>query len=282
LTMKVLIALLLLLLIGGAEARNPRGGTATSAQTGTFNLTTTDGTTSRLFLMQVMADYTPSKAYPLTFVFHGLNGNSSTAQGYGLQTATGASEASIFVFPNGHAGSTTWDDSASGVDFVYFDNMIAMIESIYHIDTTRIFIAGFSFGCDFATGLVTARGNVIRAAVTNSCTFDFSNTSNFTTHIDYAVRTSTHPAVRFEHAIGGDVFYSATEFATTSSLFQNLNSCTGGSTPASNPSGNTYESCVSYNGCTKQVLECPFLNSMGHELPPSWVTDAWAFLSGFL
>jgi poly(3-hydroxybutyrate) depolymerase len=251
-------------------------------ETGTFNLSTTDGVNSRLFLMQVPSDYTSSIAYPLTFVFHGLNGDSSVAQGYGLQTATGASEASIFVFPNGHSGSTTWDDSPAGVDFVYFDNMLAQIKATYNIDPTRIFIAGFSYGGDFATSLVVARGDKIRAAIINSCTFDFSNTSDFTTHIAYSAKTATHPAVRFEHAIGGDSFYSATEFSTTSGLFQSLNGCSGGSTSYPNPSGNSYESCVSYKNGVQLTVECPFTAGLGHILPSSWVTDAWAFLARYL
>lgn len=280
---KILTLLLAAMLISQADARNPRGGVhAPPAQTGTFNLTTTDGTTSRLFLMQVMADYNPTHSYPVTFVFHGLNGDSSTAQGYGLQTATGASEASIFVFPNGHAGSTTWEDAHNSVDFTYFDNMLTMIKATYNVDASRIFVAGFSFGCDFATALIVSRGDTIKAAIANSCTFDFSNTSDYTTHIDWPFRTSTHPALRFEHAITSDSFYNAPKFATTSSLFQHLQSCPGGSTGTSNPSGNTYESCVSYNSCTQTVIECPFTNSLGHILPSGWIVDAWAFLANFL
>lgn len=251
------------------------------AQTGTFNLTTTVAGVSRQFLMQVMTDYTPTTSYTLTFVYHGLNGTSATSQGYGLQTATGASEASIFCFPNGLNGG--WDDSSSGVDFTYFDNMCAQIKSLYNIK--QIFVAGFSFGGDMATALVTARGDKIRAAIVNSATFDFSNTSDFTTYIDYATKTTTHPAIRFEHAIGFDSFYEAPKFATTSALFQNLNNCSGGSTAyTATQSSNsaTYESCVSYNNGTQLTVECPFTQSMGHVLPPNWIVDAWAFLAQFL
>jgi poly(3-hydroxybutyrate) depolymerase len=248
-----------------------------SPQTGIFNLTTTDGSISRQFLVQVPADYTNTKAYALTFVYHGLNGNSSVSSSWGLQNSPGAAESSIFVFPNSNGSG--WDDSHGGHDMTYFDNMVKQVEATYCIDTKRVFAAGFSWGGDFVTALTVTRGNVLRAAAVNSATYEFGNYSDYRTHIDYPYQTATHPAVRFEHAIGGDSFYPAPLFATTSALFQHLNSCSSTSTPY--PSTTTSMTCESYNSCTNQVIECPFNANLGHVLPPNWATDTWSFFASF-
>jgi poly(3-hydroxybutyrate) depolymerase len=251
-------------------------GTA-SPQTGTFNLTTTDGSESRQYLVQVPADYSSSKSYALTFVYHGLNGNSSVSQAFGLQNATGASEASIFVFPNSRGSG--WDDSHAGIDMKYFDNMLAAVKATYCIDSNRVFAAGFSWGGDFVTALSLTRGNVLRAVAVNSATDEFRNYSDYTSHIDYAFQTTTHPAVRFGHAIGGDVFYGAPLFATTSTLFQHENSCSATST--SYPSSFSQQTCKTFDNCSNQVIECPFDASLGHILPPNWPADTWAFFASF-
>ena len=248
-----------------------------SPQTGIFNLTTTDGSISRLFLLQVPADYSNTKAYALTFVFHGLNGNSSVSSSWGLQNSPGAAESSIFVFPNSNGSG--WDDSHGGHDMIYFDNMVKQVEATYCIDSKRVFAAGFSWGGDFVTALTVTRGNVLRAAAVNSATIEFGNYSDYRTHIDYAYQTATHPAVRFEHAIGGDSYYPAPLFATTSTLFQHLNSCSSTSTPY--PSTTSSMTCESYNSCTNEVIECPFNANLGHTLPPNWATDTWSFFASF-
>jgi poly(3-hydroxybutyrate) depolymerase len=240
-------------------------------------LTTTDGSISRQFLMQVPADYTNTKAYALTFVFHGLNGNSSVSEAFGLQNAPGAAESSIFVFPNSNGSG--WNESHGSHDMIYFDNMVKQVEANYCIDSKRVFAAGFSWGGDFVTALTVTRGNVLRAAAVNSATFEFSNSSDYRTHIDFPYQTVTHPAVRFEHAIGGDSFYPAPLFATTSTLFQHLNSCSSTSTPY--PSTTSSMTCESYNSCTNQVIECPFNANLGHTLPPNWAADTWSFFASF-
>jgi poly(3-hydroxybutyrate) depolymerase len=251
--------------------------------TGVFNLHTTDGAgRTRTFLLEVPAVYNQSHAYSLNFVFHGAAGNSSQSYSWGLQNVAGASENGIFVFPDGinfQNYGVGWDDRKNGYDMPFFDNMVKVLEADFCVNRARVFVAGFSWGGDFVTALVCSRGNTIRAAAANSTTDEFRDVSKYYTYQGLPCSTTVHPALRFEHAVGGDGAYPAPRFATTSQLFRHLNSCSSAS--VSVRSSTSAMSCVSYKSCTKEYVECPFHSSIGHALPPNWAKDTWAFFQGF-
>lgn len=250
---------------------------------GESTLQSTDGTgRSRSYLIRIPADYDPSRPYPLIFVFHGAGGNARMSHSWGLQDAAGASSGGIFVFPDGIAYKNLgvgWDDSTDGYDLPFFDHMKKEIEAQYCIDAARVFVAGFSWGGDFATALACNRGDDIRAVAANSTDDEFKDGANYLTYADLPCRSRRHPAIRFEHAAGGDKEYPAPLFATTSRLFQYLNSCGTGSTEVAPRTA--VMACVSYDGCAGEYLECTFDHSIGHALPPNWAKDTWEFFSTF-
>jgi poly(3-hydroxybutyrate) depolymerase len=264
-----------------AQVVGPSGGCGKHAATGVFNLTSQDGNArSRTFLLQVPPDYDASRAYPLTFVFHGAGGTALQSYAWGLQKAAGASRSGIFVFPNGinfqHYG-IGWDDTPNGYDLPLFDNMLRDLEAGYCIDQKRIFVAGFSWGGDIAIALACNRGDEIQAVAANSTNDEYKDTSNYLTYQNLPCTSKKHPRIRFEHAQGGDAQYPAPDFATTSKLFQYLNSCSPASTNvrSSTPS----MSCVSYANCSSEYIECSFDHGIGHALPPNWAQDTWEFFS---
>ncbi len=251
--------------------------------TGIFKWTTADGRNrTRTLLIQVPADYSPSKTYSLNFVFHGAGGNSAQSYSWGLQNVSGASDNGIFVFPEGIAyrnEGVGWDDTTNGYDLPFFDNMVKDVETDFCIDTARVFVAGFSWGGDFVIALVCNPGTTVRAAAANSSTDEYQDKTNYLTYQDLPCATTAHPPVRYEHAVGGDPSYPAPFFATTSKLLQHLNSCAATSTAVA--SSTAEMACVSYDGCKSAVIECSFNASIGHALPPNWAKDTWAFFSTF-
>jgi poly(3-hydroxybutyrate) depolymerase len=277
----------------GARAAAPDSARSTQspgcgkhAATGKLKLSTPDGNKrARTYLLEVPADYDGSRPYALTFVFHGAGSSSAVSYSWGLQRAAGASTSALFVFPDGipyKQYGIGWDDSKAGYDLPFFDNMRKDLEAGYCIDPSRIFVAGFSWGGDFAIALACNRGDDIRAVAANSTTDEFKDTSNYLTYENLPCAAHRHPPVRFQHAEVGDSAYPPPDFATTSKLLQYLNSCTSaaapaGSTPA--PSGARPDSCVSYNGCSSAYVECSFDRKLGHTLPPHWAEDTWAFFS---
>jgi pimeloyl-ACP methyl ester carboxylesterase len=156
---------------------------------------------------------------------------------------------------------------------------VKKLETSYCINSARVFAAGFSWGGDFVTALACMRGNVLRAVAINSASDEFNDRANPLTYQDLPCLTTSYPAIRFEHAIGGDGAYPAPDFATTSKLFQSFNACKGACGVASTAAASSTSTmtCVSYNGCGKEYIECSFNASIGHAFPPNWAADTWAF-----
>jgi poly(3-hydroxybutyrate) depolymerase len=265
-------------------ARRDAGPTPSSgcgqplAQSGDFHLTTTDGDgTSRDYEVIVPKSRGTSTPLALAFVYHGAGATESTAEGFGLQNAAGAANAAIFVFPQGIAYQgygVGWDDACGGRDMVFFDNMLAYLKSHYCIDDSRVFAAGFSWGCDHVTALACCRSRSIRAVGAASCTDEFADPSNYKTYNDFPCPNPEALGIRFTHDSNGDGAYSLQQFQSTSAVFRSYNGCSSTSSPTS------VSACASYSGCAQPYLECQY-PGLGHNLPGDWATQTWSFFSSF-
>lgn len=246
--------------------------------TGDFYMQTTDGNgTPRDYEVIVPSTASSNTPLALTFVYHGAGNTESGAKAFGLQRAPGAASASIFVFPQGipyRSYGVGWDDSCSGYDMVFFDNMLNSLEATYCIDRKAVFAAGFSWGGDQVTSLSCCRGDRLRAIAAASCTDDFSNPADASTYVNRPCPSSGHTGIRFTFDPAGDVGYSAQYFATTIALYRSFNGCSSSTTPT------TVNPCASFNGCTTPLVACPY-PGLGHALPPNWAADTWSFFSTF-
>ena len=244
--------------------------------------TTIAGLRPRTYLIQVPADYDSSRPYPLVFVFHGAGGSARDSQAWGLQNAPGAGSNGIFIFPNAihfQDQGVGWDDTEGGHDLPFFDNLVRDVGAAFCVDESRIFVAGFSWGGDFAVALACHRGDVVRAVAANSTDDEFKDTANYLTYEGLPCPSHKRPAVRFAHAVGGDAQYPAPDFATTSRLFRYLNACAADSTPVA--SSTPRMTCAAFNACASDYTECAFDAAIGHALPPNWARDTWEFFSHF-
>ena len=125
---------------------------------------------TRGFALRLPDNYDKNKPYWLIFGFHWNGGNSAQVDNggtngywwsyYGLQRES--NNGAIFVAPNGlNAG---WANSG-GQDLKFVDDMVALIEANYCVDTTNIITSGFSYGGGMSYELACARAKVFRAAV---------------------------------------------------------------------------------------------------------------------
>jgi poly(3-hydroxybutyrate) depolymerase len=253
------------------------------ASTGLSKVATKDGKqVDRTYLMLVPKDYNPRKTYSLVLVFHGAGASAESSMSWGLQNAPGAAESAIFLFAQGiqyFGGQTGWDESPRGYDMPYVDNMLSEAESGYCIDTDEVFVEGFSWGGDFSMVLDCARGDSIRAISVNSAGDEFRVKTDPRTYKYLPCPSHIHPAVRYEHAEGGDSAYGAPEFATTSQFLAAQGQCSASSKPA--PSSTPVMNCRAFEGCYKAYIECSFDAKIGHGLPPNWAQDTWEFFASF-
>ncbi len=255
-------------------------GCTRAGRSGEFTLSTTDGQArTRTYLVHLPADYSTTRPYSLIFVFHGANGSAAQSHSWALQQAGTAARDAIVIFPNGinfQSDGVGWDDRSNGYDLPFFDHMLKDLETDYCVDEARVFAAGFSWGGDFAVALACNRGDVLAGVAINSATDEFKDKANYLTYQDLPCPTRKAPPLRFEHAASGDGQYPAPYFATTSRLLQSLNSCSTATKSAPAAAG---ESCVTYQGCKSEYVECAFDAHLGHVLPPNWARDTWSFFA---
>ena len=212
---------------------------------------------------------------PLVVAFHGGGGHARNAVHYGLENLPGAAQAAFFAYPEGRdfeSNGQGWNDGCNGYDMVFFERLIEAIRSRYRIDENRIFVAGFSWGCDFVTALACCRGDVIRGVAAAACSDDFKDPADPATYFNVSCPVTSKAAIRFTHQDTSDSAYPAPLFATTSRLFQTLNAC-----PAKPPKPDGPH-CVAYQSCRQDLVECTY-KGIGHAPGPNWAADTWAFFS---
>ncbi len=139
------------------------------------------GGANREYIIDIPANYDPSRPYRLIFSWHqaygSANGNATglhpagdgpnfDAKNYayfGLhREATAANQPAIFVAPAG-IGNFPWDFTR---DSALFDALLALVNENLCIDESRVFTTGFSFGAMMSYSLSITRSAKLRGAVT--------------------------------------------------------------------------------------------------------------------
>lgn len=270
--------------------------------------------TSRSYIIAVPSNAptgsADNKLHPVAIVFHGATGSSSGAQAFNICNGVVPAADAICVFPQGvsfqGSGTSAWDDSepnreqwwqpfgtVTSRDTLLFDAVLADVESHFCVDLNRVFVAGFSWGCDMALSLASSRGNVIRAVSAASCAYAFWSTSDSTTyagecianaspctgsnHPGHQTPSALAPALRFTHDPSGDTSYTLAEFTATSQMARRHRNCSATTTTSGGAAGAV---CTEYTGCTSRFIECTY-SGLGHNPPPNWGPDTWEFFDGF-
>jgi poly(3-hydroxybutyrate) depolymerase len=218
----------------------------------------------------VPTGYNPNTLIPLTLHFHGAGANGLAMYNGGMDAdAAAAGNKMISIYPDGlkYGGTTGWDLSKTGVDVALFDALLSWAESKFCIDPQLVFVAGFSWGHDFANTLTCYRGDKIRAV--NGWSGSMYNTG-CVAHVPAYRATYSSP--------DGTDAYSQAEINRAINYYKTAHACTSVTQPASpGPS----PPCLAYQGCAKPVNFCPYLN-MGHRVPPGGWVHAWAFFKSFI
>jgi hypothetical protein len=93
----------------------------------------------------------------------------------GTQGCEKSSDTGIFVFPDGinfqHYG-VGWDDSKSGYDMPFFDNMLKSMEADFCVNGKRVFVST-PHSCSAASTSVHSSTNVMTCKSYNSCAKEF-------------------------------------------------------------------------------------------------------------
>jgi polyhydroxybutyrate depolymerase len=119
--------------------------------------------TNRFFWLRLPNGYDPTRAYPTVFIGPGC-GESGAAS---IPIQTVSMDDAIVVGLNG-VGNCFNKDAADTPELAYFDTTLAAVEASTCVDTSRVFMAGFSSGAWLTSYLGCVRGNVIRAQASSA------------------------------------------------------------------------------------------------------------------
>jgi poly(3-hydroxybutyrate) depolymerase len=116
---------------------------------------------TRTVRIDIPKSYDKNKPYKLIFGMQCMGGWAGGVQDegyYGLKPLD-KDETAIFVAPEGNGNQAPWDQN----DYILFDELLAMLESSFCIDSSRVFSTGFSYGSMFSNGLSWNHQDVLRA-----------------------------------------------------------------------------------------------------------------------
>ena len=287
----------------GVKTLTAGGSSVSGAPTTSTRLKgVTSGGKSRDVIIDIPADYDPTKPYRLIFSWRQMGG-SDTGNATGLypayngpnfdaehyayfglrREALDAKQPAIFVAPDTDPAGSLWNYDK---DSVYFDDLLKLVTDDLCIDESRVFTTGFSFGAMMSYGLSNGRASKLRAAVTMAPS-QFGPTTG-TTPIAYMSTTGmTDGTCTWGNATSGGegcVIQHAKD-----------NGCTIPATIPEVTSGSKKYVCYDFDGCKEgyPVKVCRF--DGGHT--PSSVDDgtsngddglkafipplAWKFISQF-
>ena len=144
----------------------------TSVETGLFNQSMTYDNENREYLIYIPSSYDPNSATPILLAFHGFGGYSQ----YFINTADFRSLADQFnfivVYPQGLVcgDGTTWnthppggDNKCSQDDIGFFAALLNEISGNYNIDSSKVFLTGYSNGADFSYSLACYQSSLVTA-----------------------------------------------------------------------------------------------------------------------
>jgi polyhydroxybutyrate depolymerase len=161
----VVLGVLLAALVASPSA-NAAGsaGCGKPVTPGTFNRTLTVKGVQRSYVIAIPASVTPSTPVP---VIMGLHGGSDTAQNANRSMGLTNSYPALYVYPQApywpEAGGVAWNVDPAGVDFPYFDALVAELKARYCVDPARFFAAGKSNGGFMVNALACFRPGMFRA-----------------------------------------------------------------------------------------------------------------------
>jgi len=227
----------------------------------------------RDYVIDLPTNYDMNKPYRFIMGSHGQGGEGNDIQRekyYGLKSITEAADSVIFVSASGLGG--IWGLK----DVPLFDDILKFVEENACVDTSRVFVLGFSFGGMYSYSLSMTRQETIRAGIGMS-------PANYNIQIP----TKSHDPIAWMQSTGMSDHtcpWITDEAKMTGSKFIAIEHGTDNGCTVPNPiptwtSGNMV--CDDFAACKPgyPTRVCTF--DGGHGLPPGSAKWMWDFISQF-
>jgi len=230
--------------------------------------------TARSSILHVPANYSDGTAYPLILVLHAMNETAAQMENVTEFDAMGDSDNFFVAYPE--SVGSQWVTTGTTNDVQFSVALLQTIEASYHIDPTRVYVAGYSQGARLAQQIAFCNPTLVAGVgdVAEDLDSTWQSTCKLATPISYVLFHGT--ADPFSPYNGRSVFglttYSAMQTATN---WAQVDGCANGA----NPSSSTYpdalnsgvkitDTLYTWNGCSSGTTVAFYsIPSGGHTWP---------------
>lgn len=269
---------------GSKSAGCGKSAPATRLDAKTQQTMTISGTT-RYYLAYIPTTYDPNTPLPMVFALHGMNMNNWWAanDGSGFKLIEASASKAILVYPQGTGdapGTTSkwgginssWSDS--GADMTFIDTLLKTMNDTYCVDTSRIFVTGFSMGGMMTESLACGRSKVFRAfaPVAGWGPGGMGGMTNPTCS-DSSVKV---PIIITQGTTDGTV--TPAMGTASRNFWTGRNGCTA-ITAANSTGGNA--TCVAATGCPSGLEVSWCTHGGGHMVPGNSGSQIWSFFNSY-
>jgi len=254
----------------GGGTTSPGCGQAVTRPNNRTQQTMTIGGATRYYLLDVPTSADNQTPLMLIFALHGYDMNNVSVVGlYNFTSRSGGK--AITVYPQGEGpapGDTShWGDgvlkstwTANDANYTFIQTLITDLESKYCIDTSRVFITGFSMGGMFTNSIACAHNDWFRgfAPVEGMGPGTCSN-------------ANAKPAIIIHQGTGDTLVTPSAGGEATRDFWIKQNGCNQTTTPG-------FTGCQSYGACAEPVAYC--VGNWDHTITSTATANIWSFFSG--
>jgi len=229
--------------------------------------------TARTYLLDVPTSADNQTALPLIFALHGANmTNTSVVGSFNFDTRSGGK--AITVYPQGDDTSSGQRWTSNATNWTYIQNLMTDLENRYCIDTTKVFLTGFSMGGGFTMDTACQHPDWFRAFATVE---GYGPGGVTAANNPACTNASTKAAMLI---IQGSTDTTVTPAMGQASLtfWTGKNGC---SSTTTTPTGAGFTSCTAYEACTSNLPVYYCTGTWNHTITTTAAGDVWAFFSSF-
>ncbi|MBN1608294.1 MAG: dienelactone hydrolase family protein [Polyangiaceae bacterium] len=252
------------------DSRSPGCGTTISRPNPRTQQTMDIGGATRYYLLDVPSSADNQTPLMLIFALHGYDMNNvAVLDRYNFNSRSGGKAITVYPYGEGpapgdvvHWGDqvlkSTWNGNEANYNFIH--TLMTDLESRFCIDTSRVFLTGFSMGGFFTNGLACAHSDWFRA---------FAPVSGGVAGQSCA-DASVKPAMMIHHGTADPIVEFSSGEATRD-YWTKQNGC-------SQTSKSSFTGCESYDGCAQPVIFC--VGNWEHDITGTAAGNIWSFFSG--
>ena len=256
--------------VSGSGGRGGSTGCGKMGKTGASQQAITSAGLERGYYLSVPSTYDASVPNRIVFGYHGSNYTGIMMRQYLDLERAPLALGTVFVYPDGlplpnQPDHVAWVLDDGSRDLVFFDDLLAKMQSEYCIDPERIFVNGQSYGGLMTNAVGCLRGDVVRAIAVVAGSGPRGS-----------AQCRGQVAAWLTHGMDDEnVDFSSGE--ASRDRWALANHCTTTTMPG------MPAQCQNYQGCDAghPVIWCPHVNDGGHQHPSFGRAAVREFLASF-